>query len=111
MMAAGGVIAGLCYAVVALPVPWLGVAALFAIAGYGFYLLHNTMQTYSTELSTQARGAAVALFALFYFAGQGLGPVMSGQIWAASGATPMFLTSAVLIAALGVVSSRLMQRS
>jgi MFS transporter, DHA1 family, inner membrane transport protein len=111
MMATGGIVVGVCYAVFTMKVPWLAMAALFAIAGFGFYLLHNTMQTFATELAPSARGAAVAFFALFFFVGQGLGPVMSGQISAHFGYAAMFGTSAGLIAVLGLVSSRLMRRA
>jgi predicted MFS family arabinose efflux permease len=111
MMAAGGVLVGICYGIIATPVPWLAMAALFALSGFGFYLLHNNLQTLSTELAPQARGAAVALLAAFYFIGQGFGPVLSGGISAVAGYGAMFATSAVLTAALGLTASRLMRRA
>jgi len=109
MMAAGGLVVGVCYGIIALPVPWLLMAALFALSGFGFYLLHNTMQTLSTELAPHARGASVALLAAAYFIGQGLGPVLSGQISAFFGYGAMFAASAALAATLGVASSRLLR--
>jgi MFS transporter, DHA1 family, inner membrane transport protein len=111
MMTLGGIVVGLCYMAATEPVPWLVLAGLFMIAGFGFYLIHNTTQTLSTELAPDARGAAVALFASFYFIGQGLGPVMSGQISARFGYAAMFGASALLIALLGVVASRLLRRA
>lgn len=111
MMTAGGIVVGICYGIIAAPVPWPVMAALFAISGFGFYLLHNTMQTLSTELAPHARGASVALLAAAYFIGQGLGPVLSGQISAAAGYGAMFASSAVLTAVLGVTASRLVRRS
>ncbi|MGH7075873.1 MAG: MFS transporter [Stellaceae bacterium] len=111
MMATGGIVVGICYGIATQRVPWPALAALFVAAGFGFYLLHNTMQTFSTELAPQARGAAVALFASFYFIGQGLGPVMSGQISAHFGYAAMFAASAVLTAVLGVTAMRLIRRS
>lgn len=111
MMAAGGVVVGICYGLIAAPVPWPVMATLFAFSGFGFYLLHNTIQTVSTELAPQARGAAVALLAAFYFTGQGLGPILSGQIAAVGGYPLMFAVSAALTAALGIVSSNLLRRS
>jgi MFS family permease len=110
MMAAGGVLVGLCYGIVAFPVSWPVMAALFALSGFGFYLLHNTMQTISTELAPRARGASVALFAAFFFVGQGAGPVLAGQLSSAGGYAAMFAVSAALMAALGIVSSNLLRR-
>jgi predicted MFS family arabinose efflux permease len=109
MMAAGGVLVGICYAIIAVPVPWPAMAALFAFSGFGFYLLHNTMQTLSTELAPQARAAAVALLAAFFFIGQGLGPILSGQISGAGGYGAMFVVNAVLMAVLGITSSNLLR--
>ncbi|HEY5211207.1 MAG TPA: MFS transporter [Stellaceae bacterium] len=111
MMAGGGIVVGICYGIVALPVPWLAMAGLFALSGFGFYLLHNTMQTLSTELAPHARGASVALLAAAYFIGQGLGPILSGQISAGFGYGAMFATSAVLTAMLGIISSTLLRRA
>jgi MFS transporter, DHA1 family, inner membrane transport protein len=110
MMAGGGIVVGICYGIIALPVPWLVMAGLFALSGFGFYLLHNTMQTLSTELAPHARGASVALLAAAYFIGQGLGPILSGGISAAFGYGAMFAASAVLTATLGITSSRLLKR-
>jgi predicted MFS family arabinose efflux permease len=110
MMAGGGIVVGICYGIIAFPVPWLAMAGLFALSGFGFYLLHNTMQTLSTELAPHARGASVALLAAAYFIGQGLGPILSGGISAVAGYGAMFAASAALTALLGITSSRLLRR-
>ena len=111
MMATGGIVVAVCYGIAAAPVGWVVLAGLFAVSGFGFYLLHNTLQVHSTELAPNARGASVALFACVYFIGQGLGPILSGQVSAAFGYGAMFATSAVLTATLGLLSSRLMRRN
>ncbi|HEX4111842.1 MAG TPA: MFS transporter [Stellaceae bacterium] len=110
MMAGGGVLIGICYGIIAMPVPWPAMAALFAFSGFGFYLLHNNLQTLSTELAPQARGAAVATLAAAYFIGQGASPILSGQISSAGGYGAMFAASGILTAVLGVTSSRLLKR-
>jgi predicted MFS family arabinose efflux permease len=43
------------------------------IAGFGFYALHNTLQTHATQMAPGARGTAVSLFSCFLFFGQSLG--------------------------------------
>ncbi len=50
---------------------WSPVACL--MAGFGFYCLHNTLQTRATQMAPAARGAAMSLFACCLFIGQSLG--------------------------------------
>lgn len=52
--------------------PWLGGAACL-VAGMGFYMLHNTLQTQATQMAPAQRGTAVTLFACILFLGQSLG--------------------------------------
>lgn len=58
---------------------WTPIACL--LAGFGFYCLHNTLQTNATQMAPAARGAAMSLFACFLFIGQSLG--VSGAAWVA----------------------------
>jgi predicted MFS family arabinose efflux permease len=50
---------------------WSGPACL--VAGLGFYMLHNTLQTCATQLNQTSRGAAVSLFVFVFFLGQSAG--------------------------------------
>ena len=102
MMRAGGLLCGGSYMVMAFPVPWPVVTGLFLLSGFGFYMLHNTMQTQATELSATARGSALALFASSFFLGQGIGPVLYGAIAHTVGFTVLFLGAGLLTAALGI---------
>ncbi|WP_323029180.1 hypothetical protein [Castellaniella defragrans] len=43
------------------------IPAACALAGFGFYCLHNTLQTNATQMAPAARGAAMALFACVLF--------------------------------------------
>ncbi|UEM25054.1 MFS transporter (plasmid) [Skermanella mucosa] len=101
MMRIGGAVAGLAYLLVAAPLPWTAVAGLFVVAGFGFYMLHNTMQTQATELAPGARGSALALFASSFFLGQGLGPILGGPISHAYGFGTLFVLSGLLTVGLG----------
>lgn len=58
---------------------WTPIAC--ALAGFGFYCLHNTLQTNATQMAPAARGAAMSLFACFLFLGQSLG--VMGAAWVA----------------------------
>ncbi|WP_276809825.1 MFS transporter [Castellaniella defragrans] len=44
-----------------------------ALAGFGFYCLHNTLQTQATQMAPAARGMAMSLFACVLFLGQSAG--------------------------------------
>jgi len=54
---------------------WGAEMAAFALVGFGFYSIHNSLQTQATELAPKNRGASVALHAFFFFLGQSAGPV------------------------------------
>lgn len=46
-------------------------------AGFGFYVLHNTLQLNATQMSPTCRGTAVSLFSCALFLGQSIG-ILSG---------------------------------
>ena len=58
---------------------WTPLACL--LSGFGFYCLHNTLQTNATQMAPEARGAAMSLFACCLFIGQSLG--VWGAAWVA----------------------------
>jgi len=101
MMRVGGLVAGLAYISVAAPLHWTLIAGVFVVAGFGFYMLHNTMQTQATELAPAARGSALALFASCFFMGQGIGPILGGPISHVFGFGALFILTGLLTIALG----------
>jgi predicted MFS family arabinose efflux permease len=56
--------------------PWPFMLAMFVALGFGFYMLHGSIQVQTTELAPGHRGAATALHSFFFSLGQGLGPVV-----------------------------------
>jgi predicted MFS family arabinose efflux permease len=82
------------------------------VTGIGFYMIHNSLQTQATELAPDARGAAVALHAFFFFLGQACGPIMYQIGFTTFGQlsqVPMLLTGTAM-ATLGFVVARLLAR-
>ena len=71
----GGILAAFGYACIALESSWHVDMLAFMLLGFGFYSIHNSLQTEATELAPANRGAAVALHAFFFFLGQSLGPI------------------------------------
>jgi len=110
MMRLGGLLAGASLMAMALPIPWIALAGLFVLTGFGFYMLHNTLQTLGTELAPAARASAIALMATSYFTGQGVGPVLGGAITAAAGLGSLFLCFGVACVLLGLVAAPLLRR-
>lgn len=110
MMALGGVLGGAALAASALPLAWPGTAAGFAVAGLGFFMLHNTLQTEATELASAARGSALAMFACAFFLGQGSGVIMIRHASAAAGLPVVYVVIGCAIIALGFIASRLLRR-
>lgn len=108
MVAWGATLLGLCYVVLVwAPVWWLCAPALL-LAGFGFYLFHNTMQVQATELSQTARGTAVALWVFMLFMGQGVGVFFFGRLIDRFGYGAAFLVAAAGVASLGIWFSRRM---
>lgn len=86
------------------PHPWL-MFPLVIIMGFAFVMLHNTMQTFATEMAPGARGAGVALFAFALFFAQALGVTMVGafidsEVIQSTGFAPLFCTVGVALALL-----------
>lgn len=71
-------------ALAASPVRWLSVPAC-ALAGFGFYALHNVLQNHAAQMTPQTRGTAVSLFSCVLFLGQSFGIAMGG--WSVSHAS------------------------
>jgi YNFM family putative membrane transporter len=107
---AGGVLMGLSFLTLAVePVWYLAPLATFGI-GLGFFMLHNTLQTEGTQMTPQARGTAVALFASMYFIGQTVGVALSAPVMDRYGARPLFVLAALTLPALAFWFTRRLKR-
>src|SRR4029077_19509713 len=74
--------------------------------GWGFYMLHGSVQVFSSELSVEARATALSLHSFFFFMGQTLGPIAYGFGIQHAGKVPTLLTAAAIMVALGIVCAR-----
>lgn len=93
---------------VALPfVPlWQAVGPLCALGGFGFYMLHNTLQTKATEMYPRARGTAISAFALSLFCGQAAGVALFGRAIAWFGYAPSFVVTGIALLLLALWFAR-----
>src|SRR5207302_1212006 len=109
LMIIGGTLAAAALVLIALEFPWYAQAGVFAVLGFGFYLLHGSIQVHVTELSPTARGLAASLHSCFFYLGQATGPVVYGFGFAHGGETSTMLTGALVVTAVGLVCARLLR--
>jgi predicted MFS family arabinose efflux permease len=107
MVAGGSMVAAALMVQAAIP-PWPAQIAIFAIMGFGFYLLHGCILVQMTELAPEARGTAVAGHALAYFSGQAVGPLAYGVSLAAIGAPATIVLAALTMLLVAVVTAQLL---
>ena len=90
---------------------WQSAPLACGLLGYGYYMLHNTLQTNATQMLPEARGTAVAGFSSALFLGQSVGVALAAVIIAHTGTTAVFLLAAVAWPALALwICLRLAQR-
>ncbi len=109
LMIAGGVMAAAGLVLISGHFPWYWQIAVFGVFGFGFYLLHSTIQVHVTELSQTARGAAASLHSCSFYLGQAVGPVIYGIGFAHGGPEPSMLIGAAVILIVGLICARLLR--
>ena len=102
----GGGFIALAMVVLLLQPVWQPAILATLLAGLGYYMLHNTLQTQATQLSVQARGAAIAWFASGLWLGQGIGVSMAAAAAERYGFRLVFAVTAVGLAGLGFAFGR-----
>src|SRR5690606_11696313 len=106
----GGVVFALAMLVLVTQRRWEPAILATLTAGLGYYMLHNTLQTQATQLSPEARSAALAWFASGLWIGQGIGVTMSAAVAERVGFVPVFVAAAVALIALGAAFGRAVAR-
>ena len=107
---AGGVLMGLAFLTLALEQVWQLAPLATLGVGLGFFMLHNTLQTEGTQMTPEARGTSVALFASMYFIGQTVGVALAAPIMDRYGARPLFAFSAIMLPLLAFWFTRRLSR-
>jgi YNFM family putative membrane transporter len=99
--AGGGAVIAVAFALLAFaPGVWFAVPATI-LAGYGYYMLHNTLQTNATQMAPEMRGLAIATFASCLFLGQAIGVAVAAPIFDDTGGQPLFLAAGILLLLVG----------
>jgi len=109
MMGLGGLIGGSGLACMSLGADWPLEALFMAIVGFGFFLLHNPVQTEVSELAPTARSSAYSLHAFTFYVGQATGPVLYGLGLHTIGLSRSFVVAAIGLLATGLAAYRLLR--
>jgi len=101
MAAGGGAMMAVGFAALAAGPHWVWAVPACLVAGFGFYMMHNTLQANATQMAPQARGTAVSLFASSLFLGQSLGISGVAALIDRSGTNVAFVPSLAVLPLLG----------
>jgi predicted MFS family arabinose efflux permease len=109
LMIGGGAVAAIALTIVGFDFAWPVQLGAFTLLGFGFYTLHGSIQVQATELSADARGAAMSLHSFFFFMGHASGPVLYGLGFGLIGSLPVLMISAAIVMLVGLACSRLLR--
>lgn len=107
---AGAAILAAAYVILAIEPRWWFAPLAVAGIGLGFYMFHNTLQTNATQMTPEARGTAVAIFASALYFGQTAGVALGALVIDRLGARPLFLGTAVAFPVLAFWFTRELRR-
>jgi predicted MFS family arabinose efflux permease len=109
LMIIGGALAASALVLIAFHFPWYAQIVIFAVLGFGFYLLHGSIQVHVTELSPTARGAAASLHSCFFYLGQATGPVNYGFWYAHDALEPSLIVGGLVVMGVGLMCAKLLR--
>jgi predicted MFS family arabinose efflux permease len=98
----GGAVVMVGFLMLAISPVWQSAPAAVCLHGFGYYMLHNPLQTNATQMLPQARATAVAGFSAALFLGQSGGVALAAPVVDRAGAVPVFVAAAIMWAALAV---------
>ena len=110
-LARGGVtLLGLSALVIAFAPVWWPSLPASLLAGFGFFMFHNTMQANATQMAPAARGTAVSLFASALFMGQSIGVLLAANLVGRYGSTAVIAGGSAVLVGVGLVFAQLLRR-
>jgi predicted MFS family arabinose efflux permease len=110
LMRLGGSLVGAALLAFGLSPFWIADFGAFLLIGFGFYMIHTGIQTFTTELAPTARASGVALHAFFFFLGQGSGPIAYGAGLTSIGPLPSLAVAAAAMVILGLYCAHRLRR-
>jgi len=110
LTAVGVVLMGLSALVLAFTPIWQLTLPASLLAGFGFFMFHNTMQTNATQMAPTARGTAVSMFASALFMGQALGVLLAASLSERLGSGVVIALGSVVLMVLGLFFALALKR-
>jgi predicted MFS family arabinose efflux permease len=104
--ALAGAALGTAFLLLAVMPHWSWAAVACAVGGFGFFMMHNTLQVQATQLSTTGTGVAVSVFTCSTFIGQSAGVVLGAIAFARLAPGWIFAGAAAGLLALGFALMR-----
>lgn len=98
----GGLLLGLAFMLLVVVPSWPWVVPTILMAGLGFYMLHNTLQTNATQMAPTFRGTAMSTFAASLFLGQSVGVALSAVVVDSASPRWLFVAAAVALPLIGL---------
>jgi MFS transporter, YNFM family, putative membrane transport protein len=89
---------------------WLPAALVSPVAGFGFFMFHNTMQINATQMAPAARGTSVSLFAMALFTGQSIGVLLAAALIERMGSAWVIALSGGIVLGVGWTFSQALRR-
>ena len=106
----GGVLCFVFYVLTTLTPEWPLLVACTTGLGFAFYMLHNTLQLKATEMASEARGTAVAMYSSAWALGQATGVAAMGACVGLFDYAPSIVAFGVGYLLLGVWLRRNLER-
>lgn len=101
----GGGVFGLSFVLLGYAPNWESALVACGVAGFGFFMLHNTLQTHATQMAPEARATGVTLFACALFLGQSLGVLAAASLLAYVGSAAVVAGGGGVVVALALLFS------
>lgn len=101
----GGAISALGLAVIAHGGAWTMQMAAFIVAGFGFFMVHATLQSQATEVPQDLRSTSVSMHSSFFTLGNAIGPALYAIGINTIGPKASILIGALTILAVGLFTA------
>lgn len=93
---------GLGAALLALSPHWAFAMPACLLAGFGFFMLHSTLQLHATQMAPERRATGISLFVISLFAGQSVGVSLAAWVVDHASVRAVFACTALTLPLLGL---------